>query len=338
MRKASLILGALALVLALVVVSRGSDDDQKGQAPPPPPPPASSDTTAPDTTEAKPAAGEEPGKGLVVGVGDQKAAMFADKRWQDLDLKVARYVMPWNGLDTNAERVTAWFAGARKAGVEPLVAFNHSLGDQCPGHPCKAPSPQEFEAAFRKFRERYPWVDQISPWNEANHQSQPTGRRPDLAAAYFDVVTRVCPDCTVVAADLLTSSNLRRWQRVFEQRAKTKPRLWGLHNYPDTNRFRSDGTRAAMRFLHGEVWLTETGGIVDFTNTSGGAVFPPNPERAAKAVRQAFKLARRFPRIKRLYLYQWQKTNPQDRFDAGLVAPDGAERPGLKSVRDQLRG
>ena len=145
-------------------------------------------------------------KRLEVGIGDQNAAMFSDKRWEELSLKVARYVMPWNGLDTNRERVTAWFDAARKAGVRPLVAFNHSLGDQCPNHPCEAPTPEEFEQAFRKFHERYPWVKDVSPWNEANHQSQPTGRRPDLAAAYFDVVA----ECAATARSWpLTCSRAR---------------------------------------------------------------------------------------------------------------------------------
>jgi hypothetical protein len=216
------------------------------------------------------------------------------------------------------------------------VAFNHALGDQCPADPCRAPTPPEFERAFRAFHARYPWVKTISPWNEANHQSQPTGRRPDLAAAYFDAVARVCGDCTIVAADVLTSSNIRRWLGAFKASAQTRPKLFGLHNYPDVNHFRSSGTAAAMRLLDGEVWITETGGIVEFTTTSGKAAFPYDPERAARAVRYAFELARRFPRIRRLYLYQWQKTNPQDRFDAGLIAPDGSARPGLDALRDEL--
>ena len=89
--------------------------------------------------------------------------------------------------------------------------------------------------------------------------------------------------------------------------------------------------------LDGEVWVTETGGIVEFTTTSGKAAFPNDPERAASAIRHAFELGEAFPRIKRIYLYQWQKTNPQDRFDSGLIAPDGSERPGLDVVRDYLR-
>jgi hypothetical protein len=319
-------------MFALVLASCGGDDEPKRASPAPPPPAAKTTTTE---KAAPPAAA--PRELLQVGVGDQRPAMFADQRWQDLDLHLARYVMPWNGLDTNSKSVTSWLAAAKAAGVRPLVAFNHSLGDQCPADPCQAPTPAQFEQAFRKFHARYPWVKDISPWNEANHQSQPTGRRPDLAAAYFDAVARVCPDCKIVAADVLTSSNLRRWLRAFKAAAKTSPRLYGLHNYPDTNHFRTSGTRAAMRLLDGEVWVTETGGIVEFTTTSGKAPFPADPERAARAVTKAFHLARHFPRTTRIYLYQWQKSNPQDRFDSGLVAPDGSERPALQVLRDQLR-
>ena len=58
---------------------------------------------------------------------------------------------------------------------------------------------------------------------------------------------------------------------------------------------------------------------------------------AARAVDYAFRLAgidRR--RIRRLYLYQWRRTNAFDRFDAGIVRPNGRPRPSLNVIRRQL--
>jgi hypothetical protein len=41
-----------------------------------------------------------------------------------------------------------------------------------------------------------------------------------------------------------------------------------------------------------------------------------------------FKLAEtNAQRIKRIYVYQWKVNNPFDRFDAGVVRPNGTPRP-----------
>ena len=42
------------------------------------------------------------------------------------------------------------------------------------------------------------------------------------------------------------------------------PSIWGLHNYSDINRLQSWRTHQLVRALGGQVWLTETGGIVKF--------------------------------------------------------------------------
>ena len=42
------------------------------------------------------------------------------------------------------------------------------------------------------------------------------------------------------------------------------PSIWGLHNYSDVNRLQSWRTRELSKALGGQVWLTETGGIVQF--------------------------------------------------------------------------
>jgi hypothetical protein len=109
------------------------------------------------------------------------------------------------------------------------------------------------------------------------------------------------------------------------------PAIWGLHNYADANRFRESGLRDLLRAVPGDVWLTETGGLVSF-----GRSFPPDEARAAKAVRYAVKLARDNERVKRVYLYNWTGAQPGARFDAGLVGPDGAVRPGYEALREAV--
>ena len=98
------------------------------------------------------------------------------------------------------------------AGIEPMVAFNHSRSDQCPKKPCVLPSVGQYARAFRAFYAKYPWVRTYQPWNEANHQSQPTGKNPKRAAQYYNVVRSRCHGCTITAADVLDATNLKRWQ------------------------------------------------------------------------------------------------------------------------------
>jgi hypothetical protein len=67
------------------------------------------------------------------------------------------------------------------------------------------------------------------------------------------------------------------------------PGIWGLHNYSDINFFESWRTRQLVRALGGQVWLTETGGLVRF-----GEAFPNRNgsglTRAAKALAYLFKV------------------------------------------------
>ena len=69
------------------------------------------------------------------------------------------------------------------------------------------------------------------------------------------------------------------------------PKIWGLHNYSDLNRFESWRTRELVRALGGQVWLTETGGIVQF-----GGGFPNRHgsglKRAANVLKYMFAVAR----------------------------------------------
>ena len=143
-----------------------------------------------------------------------------------------------------------------------------------------------------------------------------------------------CKKCTILAADLLDQRNIDSYLRRFQKASKGKGRIWGLHNYNDVNRHKSKGIQRVLRVTKGQLWLTETGGLVQF-KTSG---FKYSPSRAAKATKYLFKLAKKYKRIKRVYVYRWFGAPRSERFDSGLVGPKGQTRPGLRQFKKSIRG
>lgn len=283
-----------------------------------------------------------------VGVGEQVAAPFGEPAWQATGLKKSRIVIPWEVAvknDGSRVKMDSFYRQSRQFRVELLVAFSHSDGSKCPRRPCRRPSSRSYTRAFKAFRKRYPRLKVIAPWNEANHRTQPTFKSPKAAATYYNIVRKHCRGCKIVAADVIDESNVRRWVGVFRRTAR-RPRIWGLHNYRDTNPRRGQklgGTRAFLRIVRrGEVWLTETGGIVTFKLDGGGTLFPTSERRADSATKRMFRLAKsNRRRIKRLYIYHWRAPSAGARFDAGLLRNDGTERPAyrtlLKTLKDQRR-
>ena len=279
---------------------------------------------------------------VLVGVADQSPAMFSQPLFTQLQVKRSRIFPPWNvALQRgHARALDAWLNTARAGGIEPLISFSQSVGSRCPRKPCKLPTVREFTRAFRAFRKRWPSVRVVSPWNEANHRSQPTFKNPKRAAQYYNVVRKLCRGCKIVAADVIDERNMERWLSVF-RRTAIRPRIWGLHNYKDTNPRRGQqfgGTRRLVRAVRGQIWLTETGGLARFVLPSGGTLFPYSLSRQDRAVRRMFSLAKRYRgRIKRLYIYNWFGQTRSNRFDAGLVNPNGSARPAYNTVRRMLR-
>ena len=141
-----------------------------------------------------------------------------------------------------------------------------------------------------------------------------------------------CDGCTVVAGDVLDQPGMTRYLAAYRRGLDGSPTIWGLHNYADANRFRKSGLSALLKAVPGEIWLTETGGIVAF-----GRAFPRNERRAARALQYAFDLAVKTPRVRRIYLYNWTGGKPGDRFDAGIVGPDGKPRPAYGSCARRWR-
>jgi hypothetical protein len=278
---------------------------------------------------------------VLVGIGDQDASMFTDPLFTQLGVKRARYFPSWNVALKPQERLwmDQWIGQARATGTEPLISFFASLGSACPKRPCKLPTVRQYTKAFKAFHKRWPDVKVISPWNEANHRSQPTFKNPKRAAQYYNVVRKYCKRCKIIAADVIDEVNMERWLKVFKRTAK-KPRIWGLHNYRDTNKRKGQrlgGTKRLLKAVKGDIWLTETGGIVKFILPDGRTLFPESESRANRATKRMFDLAKRYrSRIKRLYIYHWKQPDPSNRFDAGLVRRDGRARPAYTTVRNQL--
>jgi hypothetical protein len=277
---------------------------------------------------------------FVVGVSDNKPGTFFDPRLKQVGIRTARVVIPWNAISRDPTSVFSWMNGARTQGIQPLVAFDRTRGNQCPQRPCNLPSVKQFNREFRRFRRAYPWVRYYTPWNEANHPGQPTVKRPDRVADFHNVIMRNCKRCTVVAGDPLDTPGVGGWMRSYEKRLKTrhkrKVRIWGLHNYISANYFTRDRTVEALRATKADIWLTETGGIVQML-TFDATRLEYDEQRAARALDYAFRVKTDFPcRVKRIYVYNW-KAAPRDRFDTGLIHPDGRARPAFEVLANAMQ-
>ena len=271
----------------------------------------------------------------LIGIGEQHPQIFTDEAFPPLGIRDARYIASYDALESDTERadLDAYLQAARDADVRVLLGFGHSRN---PLLAHTAPSVKRFEREFVKFRARYPWVRDYLTWNEANHCGQPTCRHPERAAQYYLALRKHCRGCRIVAADVLDGSHLTQWTRAFQRAVGKRRVLWGLHNYIDANRFRTRGTKALLRAVKGDVWFTETGGIVKRTNHSGVRL-PQSTRHAATATSYVFKLAALSARVKRVYFYHWAPAKrPHATWDSALVDAHGRPRPAYHVLQSWL--
>jgi hypothetical protein len=285
-----------------------------------------------------------------VGLGEQNAAMFDSPAWQGLKLTRVRYLVPWDYAKDPGQRdeVDDYMARARAAHQDVLVTFTahrgcfSAAGRYSTKKACRAPSANAYRTAFRAFDAKFPWVRTYSAWNEINHPSQPTFKSPRTAARYYNVLRSRAGKAKfrVMAADMLDTGNMRRYLTAFRRYAKGSPRLWGLHNYGDVNRHRTNFTKTMLRTVPGEVWLTETGGIVKLLPS-----FKRSTSRAAARTKDMFRLADAYDtrrhgmrsRLTRLYVYSWFGERASARFDAGLMDGHGSPRKAFSIFRKNAR-
>ncbi len=271
-----------------------------------------------------------PAGAATIGIADQKPDMFFDARFHEAGIRHARLAVGWDALtsDWQVEQLDQWMTAARVTGVDPLVSFGHSRTKRR-----ALPTPERYLYEFRRFRARYPWVRDFATWNEANHCGEPTCHRPKLVAAYYRKLRRDCRVCRILAAEVLDMPNMERWVRDFRRAAGIEPRYWGLHNYVDANRLRTTGTRRLLAVTRGNVWFTETGGIVSRTNRRK-VTFEESTAHAAVATRFLFDhLVPLSPRVTRVYVYHWNRDRTPESWDSALIGPAGNERPAFRVLQ-----
>jgi hypothetical protein len=279
---------------------------------------------------------------FLVGVGDEHAKLFKNPLWLQLHTKIVRYIAPYDAAVRGDELAKAreWIHAAETQHQQILVAFYHSEHT-----PTVLPSVATYQRDVKKFVTLFPRVHQFQSYDEANRGNVAgafASPSATLAAQYYQALLRSCTHCTVVGLDVLdanyigpTLQYIYEFKREIGRLRTIMPKIWGLHDYADVNRYESWRTREIDSALGGQVWLTETGGIVKFVgafpNYNGSGL-----SRAASVVRFVFSIARSQRQISRLYLYDWTGGNASTRFDAGLMNAREQPRAGYVVVCREL--
>ncbi|MCW3019007.1 MAG: hypothetical protein JWN10_1315 [Solirubrobacterales bacterium] len=278
----------------------------------------------------------------LTGIGNENPKMFKNSLYTQLHTKIVRYVAPYDAVahPYSLKQAIEFIDAAEAAHEQVLVAFYHSEYS-----PTKLPSVAVYQRDVQKFVTLFPPVRQSESWDESNRGnvkgqfSSPSGA---AAAKYYQALIRECKGCTVIGLDVLdaytispTLRYISEFKREISRLRTVMPKIWGLHNYSDVNRLESWRTRQLVKALGGQVWLTETGGLVKFVpsfpNKNGSGL-----TRAAKVLKYMFSLASALPQIKRLYVYAWTGGTNSTRFDAGLTNVHEQPRAGYVVVCRQL--
>ena len=134
---------------------------------------------------------------------------------------------------------------------------------------------------------------------------------------------------------------MESWLKVFKRHARGERHLGPaqLPRHQPPPRPAVGGTARLLRIIRGEVWLTETGGIVKFVLPNSRTLFPNSRARANTGDQAHVQPGHRYRgRIKRLYIYNWKQPGGRNRFDAGLIDNRGRARPAYHTVKRNLAG
>ncbi len=314
-------------VAAVLVTSRedGSRTPAPGSTTAKPPQVPGSPMPAPRSDVADTRLAALGARGPLIGLADNRPETMSDPRFLATGIKRVRVTVPFDDIALGGERLAiqdAWFAAARKQGIEPLVSFFRSSRGQR-----ILPTADEYRRHFRLFRQRYPWVRLFSTWNEANFTAQPTSRDPARTARFYRIARQECSGgrCIVLTCDFRPDGRKRsaRWLEEFKRGIGPGPHRWGLSSYVDVNRRSTRLTREFLRQTEGPVWVNEVGAINFF-----GKGLEPDLERQTRVMSYLVGTYPRVsPRLERLYVYHWRAAAGDTLFDSGLLDAAGRPRP-----------
>jgi len=278
------------------------------------------------------------------GIGDEQTTMFSNPLYVQLHTQITRYIAPYDAAVRPASlaRARAWIGDAEALHEQILIAFYHSEYT-----PTRLPSVATYQRDVAAFVKDFPNVRQYQAWDESNRGNIAHVLASPSAAStarYYQALRRVCGGCTAIGLDVLDAEKITptlryiaEFKREIRRLHVQMPAIWGLHNYSDVNRFQSWRTRELIAAFGGQVWLTETGGIVHFgkafQNRHGRGL-----TRAARVLKYMFVLAGEHPQIRRLYIYDWTGGTASTRFDAGLTNAHDQPRAGYVVVCRELHG
>ncbi len=133
--------------------------------------------------------------------------------FQELGLTHARIDLAWDVLRDAGQRAAAdaYMQSARDHSIDVLITFDRS---RRAGRASVNPTSAQFAAELKAMRKRWPWVHEFSTWNEVN-----IAKHPDTVAKWWLALTRACPSCTILGADLLDRSKTRATHRPPSPRA-----------------------------------------------------------------------------------------------------------------------
>ena len=124
-------------------------------------------------------------------------------------------------------RYDAWMAPAHARGDDVLLTINQHSSMSTRALPTlRAVPARRAQACGRATRGCGRW----RPGTRRTTRSSRLFRKPRRAAQFYNIMREECRGCTIVAADVLDSSNMLPWLATFKRYAQ-HPRIWGLHSY-----------------------------------------------------------------------------------------------------------
>jgi hypothetical protein len=267
---------------------------------------------------------------VVVGIGDQSTGMFSDPKFLALHIPEARLTVSWDVAVNHKRRAelradSTWIKDAQADDVTPLISFS--------GNGNYIPNVAQYTRAVKAFMKKFPKIKRYTAWNEPDWVYRSLSRKPLLAAAFFNALSRNCKRCTVLAGDVyLPAAQLGPWIKAYKKGLHAHVSGWALHNYYDVRTHKASQLTTLMKLTRGPIWLDEISGVErrghwQYRNQSAAA--------AGRDEKFLFSLARKYKRVSRIYHYQW-KAAPWVGWDSALLSASGGKRPAYFVVKSAI--